>query len=127
MPRQPRVASAGASMRVCNVCLTHDPAYGGLHRSVQDFSRALHAPILSFDGGPGERLAVEEGVDVRRIGGGQGWLARGCHVLSAAAVRGADAAVADADLLVVHSLFRGHTTWARRWARRHGQIGRAHV
>jgi glycosyltransferase involved in cell wall biosynthesis len=108
-------------MQICTVCLTHDPAFGGLHRSVQDFARALGAPILSFDGGAGERMAVEDGVAVRRIGGGQGWLARDCHVLSAAAVRGADAAVADADLLVVHSLFRGHATWAERWARRHGR------
>jgi glycosyltransferase involved in cell wall biosynthesis len=108
-------------MQICTVCLTHDPAFGGLHRSVQDFARALGAPILSFDGGAGERVAVEDGVAVRRIGGGQGWLARDCHVLSAAAVRGADAAVADADLLVVHSLFRGHATWAERWARRHGR------
>ena len=111
-------------MRVCNVCLTHDPAYGGLHRSVQDFSRALSASVLSFDDGPvddglGERVSVEEGVPVRRLGCGTGWLARDCRVMSPAVARQADAAVADADLLVVHSLFRGHATWARAWARQH--------
>ena len=108
-------------MRVCNVCLTHDRAYGGLHRSVQDFSRALSASILSFDDGSGERLAVEDGVPVRRLGCGTGWLARDCRVMSAATARQADAAVADADLLVVHSLFRGHATWARAWAKQHGR------
>jgi glycosyltransferase involved in cell wall biosynthesis len=108
-------------MRVCNVCLTHDPAYGGLHRSVQDFSRALSSPVLSFDDGRGERVGVEEGVSVRRIGCGTGWLARDCRVMSAATARQADAAVADADLLVVHSLFRGHATWAQAWAKRHGR------
>ena len=113
-------------MRVCNVCLTHDPAYGGLYRSVQDFSRALSATILSFDNGPfkhgeGERLSVEEGVSVRRLGCGTGWLARDCRVMSPATARQADAAVADADLLVVHSLFRGHATWAQAWAKQHGR------
>ena len=113
-------------MRVCNVCLTHDPAYGGLHRSVQDFSQALSASVLSFDDGPvddgrGERASVEEGVSVRRLGCGTGWLARDCRVMSPAVARQADAAVADADLLVVHSLFRGHTTWAQAWAKQHGR------
>lgn len=108
-------------MRVCNVCLTHDPAYGGMHRSVQDFSRALAASVLSFDDGCGERASVEEGVPVRRLGCGTGWLARDCRLVSAESARRADAAVADADLLVVHSLFRGHATWARRWAREHGR------
>jgi glycosyltransferase involved in cell wall biosynthesis len=42
-------------------------------------------------------------------------------VVSASVARQADAAVADADLLVVHSLFRGHAAWARRWAGEHGR------
>jgi glycosyltransferase involved in cell wall biosynthesis len=108
-------------MRVCNVCLTHDPVYGGLHRSVQDFSRALSASVLSFDDGSGERLAVENGVPVRRLGNGSGWLARDCRVMSTATARQADAAVADADMLVVHSLFRAHAPWAERWAKQHGR------
>lgn len=110
-----------SSMRMWNVCLTHDPAYGGLHRSVQDFSRALSSPILSFDAHEGERVDVEEGVPVHRIGCGTGWLTRDCRVMSAAAARLADTAVADAELLVVHSLFRGHAGWAQRWARRRGR------
>ncbi len=108
-------------MRICNVCLTHDPAFGGLHRSVQDFSRALSASILSFDDGHGERISDDDGVPVRRIGCGTGWLARDCRVMSAATARQADAAVSDADLLVVHSLFRGHATWAQAWARQRGR------
>jgi glycosyltransferase involved in cell wall biosynthesis len=39
--------------------------------------------------------------------------------MSRAVARQADASVADADLLVVHSLFRGHATWAQAWARQH--------
>jgi glycosyltransferase involved in cell wall biosynthesis len=41
--------------------------------------------------------------------------------MSSAVARQADAAVADADLLVVHSLFRGHATWAQAWAKQHGR------
>ena len=108
-------------MHIWNVCLTHDPAYAGLHRSVNDFAHALDSPILSFDSRQGSRMEVEDGVSVRRIGCGTGWLTRDCRVMSAAVARQADAAVADADLLVVHSLFRGHATWAQRWCRRHGR------
>jgi len=108
-------------MRVCNVCLTHDPAYGGLHRSVVDFSRALSAPILSFDDGRGERIGVEDGMSIRRIGCGPGWFARDCRLMSAAVTCQADAAAAAADLLVVHSLFRAHAPWAERWARQPGR------
>ncbi|MFM7292449.1 MAG: glycosyltransferase [Planctomycetia bacterium] len=108
-------------MRICNVCLTHDPAYGGLHRSVQDFSRALSARVLSFDDERGPRESVEDGVPVSRVGCGDGWLARDCRVVSAAVARQADVAVADADVLVVHSLFRGHAAWAQEWARDHGR------
>jgi len=38
--------------------------------------------------------------------------------MPAAVARQADAAVANTDLLVVHSLFRAHATWARKRARR---------
>lgn len=106
-------------MQFYNVCLTHDPAYGGLHRSVQDFSRALAAPILSLGAGQGGSVDVEGGVSVYRIGCGTSWLFRDCRVMATPVARRADAAVADADLLIVHSLFRGHATWARAWAKQH--------
>jgi glycosyltransferase involved in cell wall biosynthesis len=108
-------------MQIYNVCLTHDPAHGGLHRSVRDFSRALAAPILSLGAGGTESVDVEEGVSVCRIGCGTSWLFRDCRVMAPAVARQADAAVARADLLIVHSLFRGHAPWAQAWARRHGR------
>jgi glycosyltransferase involved in cell wall biosynthesis len=46
---------------------------------------------------------------------------RGCHVVTSAMRVEAEAQVAGADLLVVHSLFRGHAPWAARWAREHGR------
>ena len=106
-------------MHIWNVCLTHDPALAGMHRAVHDFSRALDAPVLSFDDGGGGRGGSDAGIVVRRITGGRGWLSRGFHVMPAAAARQADETVAGADLLVVHSLFRAHAPWAERWTRRH--------
>jgi glycosyltransferase involved in cell wall biosynthesis len=107
-------------VRVVNICLVHDPVYAGLHRAVDDFARALDAPIVSFDDG---RRTLREGADrtpVRRIACGNGWLTRDCHRISARAKREAARAVADADLLVVHSLFRAHAPWAARHAANHG-------
>jgi len=108
-------------MQIYNVCLTHAPAHGGLHRSVRDFSRALAAPILSLGNGGAESVDVEDGVSVFRIGCGTSWLFRDCRVMSPAVARRADAAVADADLLIVHSLFRGHAPWAQARARQTGR------
>ena len=108
-------------MHACNVCLTHDPAFGGLHRSVHDFARAMAAPVLSFDAGHGTRQDVEDGVTVSRLGCGDGWLSRDCHVMPAKVAGEADRTVDGMDLLVVHSLFRAHATWAGNWARRRGR------
>jgi glycosyltransferase involved in cell wall biosynthesis len=109
----PPFASAGAA--VWNVCLTHDPALAGLYRAVNDFSRALDAPILSFDDGGSPRsdlTAVDHAV---RIPCGTGPLARSCHVMTRAAAEAAAATLGDAQLLVVHSMFRAHATWAADW------------
>ncbi|MFO0423659.1 MAG: hypothetical protein ACK52C_08375, partial [Planctomycetia bacterium] len=117
--------------RAVNVCLTHDPALAGLYRAVNDFALALDAPIVSFDDGRRDRtsLAATEPCPVTRIPTGTGWLSRDCHVVTQAAAARAEAALADAELLVVHSLFRGHAPWSagvaqrrkvRLWAVPHG-------
>jgi glycosyltransferase involved in cell wall biosynthesis len=104
--------------RAWNVCLTHDPALAGLYRAVNDFSRALAAPVLSFDDGRRDRRALAATDGASRVDCGSGFLSRHCHRLSATARRQAEALVADADLLVVHSMFRAHAPWAADWARR---------
>jgi glycosyltransferase involved in cell wall biosynthesis len=120
-----------ARIKAVNVCLTHDPALAGLYRAVNDFALALDAPILSFDDGRRDRrsLAATEPCPVTRIPAGTGWLSRDCHVVTQAAAARAETALADAGLLVVHSLFRGHPTWSagvaqrrqvRLWAVPHG-------
>lgn len=102
-----------------NICLTHDPALGGLYQGINDFSRGLDGPILSFDDGRrtrGELTAMDGAV---RIPCGPGRLARDCHVMPPSAAQQAEAALESADLLVVHSLFRAHAPWAARWAATH--------
>lgn len=110
-------------MRITNVALAHDAALGGLYRAVDDFSRALPAGIVSFDPGPVAAAGYPAAGHpaVFRVACG-GWPpARGCHVVSAAAARQAARALADADLLVVHSLFRGHAAWAAGFAAQRGR------
>jgi glycosyltransferase involved in cell wall biosynthesis len=106
-------------MNAWDVCLTHDPAYGGIYRSVCNFARALDGRILSFDDGRRDRSQFPDERPTVRIACRPRLFNRGCHVVTPAMRAEAEAHVAGADLLVVHSLFRGHAPWAAGWARRH--------
>ncbi len=106
---------------VWNICLTHDPAYAGLYRAVSDFSRALDAPVLSFDDRRRDRAVLSERDRAHRIASGSGPFCRDSHVMSRAALHEAETLLKDADLLIVHSMFRAHATWAAGWATRHGK------
>jgi glycosyltransferase involved in cell wall biosynthesis len=106
-------------VKIWNICPTHDPAFGGLYRGINDFAKALDAPILSFDDGRRDRSGL--GDRALRIPAGSGLLSRDCHVIARAAAEQAEEAITGADLLVVHSLYRAHTSWAATWARRHGK------
>lgn len=106
-------------MTIWDVCLTHDPVYGGIHRSVCNFARALDAGILSFDDGAVDRAGLREERPVVRVACRPRPLNRACHWVTPAMATAAERAVAGADLLVVHSLFRGHAPWAARWCRDH--------
>jgi poly(glycerol-phosphate) alpha-glucosyltransferase len=108
-------------MNAWDVCLTHDPVYGGIYRSVCNFARALDSRILSFDDGRADRSGLRDERPTVRIAARPRLWNRGCHVVTSAMRAEAEAQVAGADLLVVHSLFRGHAPWAARWAREHGR------
>ena len=108
-------------MNAWDICLTHDPVYGGIYRSVCNFARALEGRILSFDDGRANLSRLHDERPTVRIASRPGLWNRGCHVVTSAMRAEADARVAGADLLVVHSLFRGHAPWAARWARDHGR------
>ncbi len=109
------------SMGPWNLCLTHDPSLAGLYRAVNDFSAGLQAPILSFDDGRIDRTGLSATDQAHRVPCGGSPLFRDCHLLSNAAARQAEHLLRDADLLVVHSLFRAHVAWGRRWAHHHGK------
>ncbi len=104
-----------------NLCLTHDPSLAGLYRAVNDFSFGLQAPILSFDDGRIDRTGLSDTDRAHRIQCGRSPLFRDCHLISGAAARQAARLLGNADLLVVHSLFRAHVAWGRRWAHDHGK------
>jgi len=104
-------------MNAWDICLTHDPVYGGIYRSVCNFARALEGRILSFDDGRADRSGLHDERPTVRIASRPRLWNRGCHVVTPAMRAKANSQVAGADLLVVHSLFRGHAPWAARWAR----------
>jgi len=104
---------------IWNVCLTHVPSLAGLYRGIHDFSRALAAPILSFDDGRVPRAALSAEDGVVRIPCGGNPLTRDCHVMSRQAAREAAAILESAGLLIVHSLFRAHAPWVARRANEH--------
>lgn len=106
-------------MNAWDVCLTHDPVYGGIYRSVCNFARALDSRVLSFDDGRVERAGFHDERPTVRIASRPRLFNHGCHVVTPAMRAEAERHVAGADLLVVHSLFRGHAPWAAGWARRH--------
>ncbi len=108
-------------MNAWDVCLTHDPVYGGIYRSVCNFAQALDSRILSFDDGRADRSSLRDERPTVRIAARPQLWNRGCHVVTPAMRAEATMHVAGADLLVVHSLFRGHAPWAARWAREHGR------
>jgi glycosyltransferase involved in cell wall biosynthesis len=106
-------------MTIWDVCLTHDPVYGGIHRSVENFAAAFDGNILSFDDGAVDRSGLREPRPVVRVACRPRPFNRTCHWVTPGMAAEAARAVAGADLLVVHSLFRGHAPWAARWCRRH--------
>ncbi|MFN9369645.1 MAG: glycosyltransferase [Planctomycetia bacterium] len=108
-------------MNAWDVCLTHDPVYGGIYRSVCTFARALEGRILSFDDGCADRAVLHDERPTVRIAARPRLWNRACHVVMPAMRVEAEALLRGADLLVVHSLFRGHAPWAARWSREHGR------
>ena len=109
-----------AGGRIWDICLTHDPAYGGLYRSVRNFAAALDADILSFDDSRVPRPAVEAQERLHRLRCIPIPVNRDCWFVTPAMSREANSTTADATALMVHSLFRGHATWSMDEARRRG-------
>jgi glycosyltransferase involved in cell wall biosynthesis len=106
-------------MRAWNVCTELDPSLAGLYRGIVDFARALDAPVISFcRRRSGADFAPD--VPVKRVACGPNPPGYPCLFVGQSAAESADRIVGDADLLIVHSLFRGHVAWAARHASRSG-------
>jgi len=116
-----RVTYHRPDMNAWDVCLTHDPVYGGIYRSVCNFARALDGSILSFDDGRVDRSRFHDERPTARVACRPRLFNRSCHVVTASMAAEAAARMAGADLIVVHSLFRGHAPWAARAARAQGR------
>ncbi len=103
--------------------MDHQPAHAGLYRGIRDFAFALGGKVLSFDGAAVKNQSGKDSgndaVQVIRVHAGRGWLANRVYRVEPAANLKAEAAIAAGELLVVHSLFRGHAPWAHDWAARH--------
>lgn len=114
----PAPGRPATSPRAWNVCTGLSPALAGLHRGIMDFSRALDAPVISF----GDATAGDTADPaVHHVPCGPSPPGYEGLVVGPAASRRAAALAADAELLVVHSLFRGHVGWAAGMARHGGR------
>lgn len=107
-----------------NICCDHGPRLAGLYRAVEDFRTAMEAGVISFDTAcrPVTYAALATHDDgVLHIPCCTLWPWRGCHLIGRRQAVLAEKQAGTADLLIVHSLFRGHTLWAEDWASRHGR------
>lgn len=105
--------------RTVNICSQHDPSMGGLYQAVVEFSRALPAGILSIE--PEKRRYQDQANDVYRLEyvGHREWLAK--HYIKGWASTAMNGLLAEVDLLIAHSLFRGHVAFVRQWAEASGK------
>ncbi len=96
------------------------PSSGGTYTLMQDFQRALRAPIISVT----EPSLVPDGYDdgVLHVPAGFGPLARGYRIPSRTHPhrKRAEQLLGSARLIVIHGLFRQPSGWAYRIARRQG-------
>jgi glycosyltransferase involved in cell wall biosynthesis len=120
-PLAPSAPPLAAALNAWSICPTHDPIYGGIYRTVGNFAQALDARILSFDDGRVDRTGFRDQRPTVRVANRPRPFNRAGHVLTPGMRAEAEAHIANADLVVVHSLFRGHAPWAADWARRHGR------
>ena len=104
-------------MQATNVCTELDPSLAGLYRGILDFAGALDSPVISFCR-RNSGVSSASGVTVNRVACGLNPPGYPCLFVGDSASQAADRIAGDADLLVVHSLFRGHVDWAKRYADR---------
>lgn len=102
-------------MKVVNVTLAHSPVNGGVTKALQDFQRALGGTILSLDDGKAPRVTPESQGGVVYVEN-RAFPARKSHLRLSKRARGRMATVLrGADLVICHSIYRGHVSFVRRY------------
>lgn len=99
---------------VVQVCLDLSPALGGLTRGIHDIAAVLGGQIVSLDSGRFLPDHGPTGASVTRISTGTGPLVSRQLRLARHAYKNLSDAVAGADLVICHSLYRAHIPAVRR-------------
>jgi glycosyltransferase involved in cell wall biosynthesis len=109
------------TVKVWNVCVQHSPRQGGLHRAIEDFARAIDGRVISFEPGSRPITRDDSAAFVETVLCGNAPMLRDARLMSPSTRRDAEAVVDGFELLIAHSLFRGHAPWAAETARRCGR------
>jgi len=99
--------------RVVSVCLDLSPSHGGMFRAVVDLAQMLGGKIVSFRDGSGSIPYGDVGVPVESIDWSGLSLVQQALAPPRLVKRALKDAVAGADVIVVHSLFRSHAMLVR--------------
>lgn len=106
--------------RIVSVCLDLSPSHGGMYRAVTDLARLLGSPLVSFRDGSGREPPTITDLQVTTINWSRRSLLQQAIWPPTAVRRAAEAALGDANCLVVHSLFRSHAQLVHRLATSRG-------
>ncbi len=102
--------------RVISICLDLSPSHGGMYRAVTDLARMLGSPIVTFRDGSGREPADVWDLTVTTIDWSDRSIVQQAVFPPRDARDAAEAALADAECVVVHSLFRSHCQIVHRVA-----------
>jgi glycosyltransferase involved in cell wall biosynthesis len=104
--------------KAIQVTLEYVPSFGGSAVSVMQFQKALRSSVISFTRPETLRQLSAEPSGVLHVPTARGPLGDQFAWSHAAELRQAQAALAQADLVTCHLLYRFHIEWATRLARR---------
>lgn len=104
--------------RVISVCLDLSPSHGGMYRAVTDLARMLGSPIVTFRDGSGREPPDVGNLSVTTIDWSNRSLVQQAGFPPRDVRHAFEATLADAECVVVHSLFRSHCQMVHRVAMR---------
>lgn len=99
---------------VLQVCLDFSPTLGGLTRGIRDMAAVLGGRIVSLDSGRYLPMGSDEGAHVTRLPTGSGPLLSRHLRISRGVLESLSESIAQADLVICHSLYRAHIPAIRR-------------